>query len=282
LKVKVKKKETSTEKKPDTAEVVADEIVDPAEEAVAADGAADALNTEEIDEIIDEFTEDPIDDMTVDASAKKRESLSLNPAYRGLLPISLLAALIGLILGPVPVFLCVFFTGRTFYPLYVAAPLIMYFFNSLLRGGRDIRMVVITAVFSLASAYLTILASLAALYTAAINTSIFQIPIYTSWIIGEPAALPKTASTIIYPLLFTALGIAITAELLRSPKKKLPAAEYLRESDSLDDDSHDGGPLDDDSLVSEPIDDDLPDSDSCDSDSCDNDSPDSEDEGEPN
>ena len=137
-------------------------------------------------------------------------------AYDGLLPISLLAGLIGLLLGPIPAIASVLITGKVFYPLFIAAPLIMWFFGSLLKGGRDVRAVIVTAAFSLAATYLTAVACQAALYTSFHEYPIFRIPVITALIFGRLGALPASASAYVYSLLFTALGVFLASELTRS------------------------------------------------------------------
>ena len=153
-----------------------------------------------------------------------------NPAYNGLLPISLLAGLIGFLLGPIPAVLFTLLsdssnimvsgdiTSNIFYPLFVAAPLIIYLFNSLLKGGRDIRAIIVTAVFSLFSAYLTVLLCIVVtLYTAGVNLTVMQVLMEVTASIGRLDYLPisEFASAYAYPLIFTALGVVIAALLLR-------------------------------------------------------------------
>ena len=153
-------------------------------------------------------------DESTDESGGKSRARFKDPAYNGLLPISLLAGLIGLILGVLPAILSVLILGKAFYPLFIAAPLLIYLFNSLLKGGRDIRAFIITAVFSFVCAYLTALAVQAALYTHNYNESAFQIPVLLAMVIDKPWVLPASASAYAYPLIFTALGVIIVAELL--------------------------------------------------------------------
>ena len=169
-----------------------------------------AQEASEDDDLEEEILEEEISEDEV-----KRSSTLINPAYNGLLPISLLAALIGMLLGPIPVIAIVLIAGSVFYPLFVVAPLLMYFFNSLLKGGRDIRALIVTAVFSFASAYMAALACQAAIYTSFRNFSVFQIPTITALIFGRSGALPASASAYVYPLIFTALGVVIAAEMMR-------------------------------------------------------------------
>ena len=157
-----------------------------------------------------------------------------NPAYNGLLPISLLAGLIGLILGPVLPILCALLFGKVFYPLFIVGPLLMYFFNSLLKGGRGLRALIVNAVFSLAGAYLAAAACQVALYTKFYNISAFQIPVITALVIGRSGVLPASASAYAYPLVFTALGVVISALLLRGRIEVLDTDEVDDEAEAED------------------------------------------------
>jgi len=134
-----------------------------------------------------------------------------------LLPASLLAALIGLLLGPIPAVAGVLVANRIFYPLFAAAPLFMYLFNSLLRGGRDSRTLIVTIVFSILSAYLGAVMCQVAFFVAGDGVSIFRIPAITAMVFGVSGILPESASAYVFPLVFTALGVAVAAELNRGP-----------------------------------------------------------------
>ena len=164
-----------------------------------------------------------IDENTDNSNTKIRVAY-INHAYDGLLPVSLLAALIGALLGIIPATLLAYLTGILFYPFFIAAPLLAYLFNSLLKGGRDIRALVVTAVFSLACAYITALACQAALYTSAHNMSIFQILLLTGLELGESGVLPASASAYIYPLVFTVFGVAVVGVLLLSGERRVERA----------------------------------------------------------
>ena len=136
------------------------------------------------------------------------------PVFGGRLPVSLLAGLIGALLGAIPAVASILLFSGVFYPLYAAAPLLMLLFNKLLNGGRDIRATVVTAVFSLASAYMTAYACQAALYASSLDVSIFRIPVITFRVIGRSGILSPLVSSYIYPLVFTALGVFVAAEFL--------------------------------------------------------------------
>ena len=132
-----------------------------------------------------------------------------------LLPASLLAALIGLLLGPIPAIAGVLVAKTILYPLFAAAPLFMFLFNSLLKGERGVRMLIVTIIFSLASAYLGAVTCQVAFYVINDGISVFRIPAITAMVIGVSGILPASASAYVYPLVFTALGVAVAAELMR-------------------------------------------------------------------
>lgn len=134
----------------------------------------------------------------------------------------ILAAVFGAALAPVPAVLCAYLIGVPFYPLFVVAPLLIYFFNKLVRGTRSYFAVAVNIVFSLASAYITAIACQAALfisYTGMPLGSIFRL---TFEAFGRSGVLPSSASAYAYPLVFTLLGICAAWELLRV---KRPASD---------------------------------------------------------
>ena len=150
-------------------------------------------------------------------------------ANNRLLPISLLAGLTGFILGPIPSIVYSVIsakagnitgevTGFMFQPLLVATPLLIYLFNKLFKGGRGLSAVIVTAAFSLVGAYLTVLYCFAATTTIFDNESFLQIPIRTfTWLgSGSYFSITERPAAYAYPLLFSALGVAIAALLMRS------------------------------------------------------------------
>jgi len=130
-----------------------------------------------------------------------------------LLPATLLAALIGLLLGSIPAVAGVLIANMIFYPLFAAAPLIMLLFNSLLGGERGARALIVFIVFSLLSAYLGAVACQVAFYVIRDSISVFRIPVIITMVFGISGVLPASASAYVYPLVFTALGVAVAAEL---------------------------------------------------------------------
>ena len=188
----------------------------------AEDEAAD--NGEDADESEDSSESDVDVEGTDSDGEKPKTKVSvplINPAYNRQLPISLLAGLIGAILGPIPAVLLTYFTGAVFYPLFVVAPLLAYLFNKLLKGGRDIRALIAVGVFSLLSAYTTAVACRAALYVLSQKISVLEIPLLVALAFGRSGVIPDSASAYAYPLVFTALGLFVTWELLRAKEQGL-------------------------------------------------------------
>jgi len=214
---------------------VADESEDANEDGDESEDAS-----EDDDEDGDESEDASEDDDEANSKSEKTISLViLNPAYDGLLPASLLSALIGALLGLIPATLFTYITGTVFYPFFIAAPLLAFLFNSLLKGGRDIRALIATAVFSLLSAYVTAVSCQAALYTAIHNMSILQIPLLTSLAIGKSGVLPPSASAYAYALVFTVFGVVVTWELFKSGVWRTAGLESDDEDESEDDESDD-------------------------------------------
>ena len=205
-----------------------DELIDeitPDADAVVDEDTVEASKTEttcDIEGVSEDMSEDNADqiiedNIEVDTSARRGEGsiFLIDPAYNKLLPVSLLAALIGLLLGSVPAIAFVLIANKVFYPFFVATPLFIYLFNSLLKGGRDIRALITTIVFSLLSSYLSAVTCQVALFVSTSRDSIFQIPVIPALVFGRRGVLPASASAYAYPLVFTILGIVIAGLLLR-------------------------------------------------------------------
>jgi len=144
----------------------------------------------------------------------KNDLILINPAYTRRLPLSLIAAVIGGFLGLIPVTLYAYLFDSMFYPFFLVAPLLIYLLNSLLKGGRDIRSLIIIAIFSLASAYVAAIACQAALFIALYNIPISELPSITYHALDSPSVIPASASVRTYPLIFTLLGVVVAWELL--------------------------------------------------------------------
>jgi len=178
------------------------------------DDSEDEDVSEDEDDTEDEDAAEEEGETEIEAKAKDK-ILLIYPEYTKRLPFSLLAALIGAVVGIVPVVLCAYWFGTLFYPFYIAAPLLIYIPNTLFKGCRDIRALICNAVFSLASTYVGILSCRVALIMLYFEVPISRFPSFLIEAFGLPEILPETASAYVYPLLFTALGIAIIWELTR-------------------------------------------------------------------
>jgi hypothetical protein len=84
----------------------------------------------------------------------------------------------------------------------------------LLKGCRDYRAVILTAVFSLPGIYLTLLFQNAAVFAALYNIPLSNIPMIAITNIGR-LDFSEVSSDFIYALIFAALGIWISWELFR-------------------------------------------------------------------
>ena len=224
------------------------------------------LEEEKVGENSDAGEDESIDISSDDESAGKRKKKKgrkktgarlLDTAYNGLLPVSLLAALIGMILGPIPSVICILIVGKTFYPLFIAAPLLIYVFSALLKGGRDIRAIVITAVFSLAGAYLTAVSCEATYIAIEQRAFVLQIPLLIAMNLGSVDILPAFASAYIYPLIFTALGVVVAAQLLKG-RAKPPEPESEIQNMEIEDEDLYPQEEDDDQYPQEANDDQYP------------------------
>ena len=222
---------STTDDEVDLAGYTREEAAEDAEEDAIEDAEEDAAEDAE-EGAVEDAEEDATED--VRESEDKRGLLFINPAYNKLLPATVLAALIGLLLGSIPAIAVTLILGKVFYPLFIVIPLLIYLFNKLLKGGRDGRALIVTIVFSLAGAYLTALACQATLYVLYYDISVLQIPVITALVINRPGVLPSSASSYAYPLIFTVLGIFIAAELFRGREN---AESGMQDEELEDEDS---------------------------------------------
>jgi len=195
-----------------------DEIENLAEdEDEVGDEAGDEAG-EETGDVAGDDTVDEAGEETGDAAGDEDSADLSVPAYKGSFPASLLAALVGALLGPIPALLGVFISHRVFYPLFIAAPLFIYLFGLLFKSRRDISTLIIAVVFSLVSAYLTVLSCQAALYVIAYSKPLSGILLLIIITFGELRILPSSLSANVYPLIFTALGVVATWQLVLAKK----------------------------------------------------------------
>ena len=213
---------------------------DTADEVEATDDEGDDTVDEVEAETSDDGGDDTVDEVeAVDTSSDVGGVILIDPAYSKRLPFSLLAGLLGAILGMIPAALCTYWFGSTFYPLFVAAPLLIFLFNKLFKGGCDIRTLFITAGFSLASAYVTALASQVAILMLHFNLPVRYLLPFTAEALAEPDLLPWPVPVYVYPLVFVALGVAITWELLRNEAQRSSGGELKQENGEPDDGAED-------------------------------------------
>lgn len=210
-------------------------------------GGADKSDSESMDDADDDSADETTNEIETQAGegntppegeagaakVKKAKGI-LVPAYNGLLPASLLAGLIGAILGIIPATLLAYYTGTVIYLFFIAAPLLAVLFNWIIKGGRDIRALIVTAVFSIISAYLTAVFCQAALYTSVHNISLPQIPILATFALGKSGVIPAEFSAYAYPLVFTIFGIALAWELLIGGRQKVVVEGVADEDETPD------------------------------------------------
>jgi hypothetical protein len=135
----------------------------------------------------------------------------------GLLPISLVGGLLGMLVSILPATIWMILFKSLFYPLYLLIPVFIYGGITLFRGCRDIRAVVLTGFFSLAGAYLTSVSCQAAAYVADYKMSPVNIPLVVADLIGKKEALvdPFFSSANILPLTFTIIGFLVAMLFFR-------------------------------------------------------------------
>ena len=161
---------------------------------------------------------------------------TINPKETKLLHLSVIGAIIGMLVGFIPLTLITYIMGRVYYPLYVIIALMIYLFVRLFRGGRDIRTMIFASVLSLYAAYIARLACLAALYIRYYSLSFTKIPGLVLEAFGKRGTIPDVAtSSFVYPLVFTLLGIVLAIELFRGRVSVLSESNQALDSVSFDD-----------------------------------------------
>ena len=177
---------------------------------------ADAPEPGDADENEDPEPEDADENESVPQPAKKDKLSLVDPKYKITWLLTLPAGILGAVIGFILISLFTYSTGKVFFPLFVIAPLLAFLFNSLFKGGRDIRSLIVIAAFSLVFAYSTELAGRAALFARENNISAIKIPSLVVEAFGRIEAFASSLSDNTYPIVFTALGIFLTWELLRA------------------------------------------------------------------
>ena len=207
-----------------------------------ADEAED-LESEDTDESEDSESEDADETESMPRPAKKDKLSLVDHKYKITWLLSLPAGILGAVIGFILISLFTFYTGKVFFPLFVIAPLLAFLFNSLFKGGRDIRSLIVIAIFSLIFAYSAELAGRAALFARDSDMSAIKIPSLVMEAFGRIEAFTDSLSNNTYPLVFTALGIFLSWELLRVGRTVKIGSEIQdtesEESDTAPDDDVD-------------------------------------------
>jgi len=220
---------------PDELTEDADKADDEAKDAdadEADDGATDADKADDEEEESGE-AEDESKDKPAAAAAVKIKLSPIDSTDSKRLPLTIIACLLGAVIGAAPAALYTYFFESMFFPLFVIAPLLAYLLNRLLKGCRDCRAFAILTVFSLTSAYTTLIACRAAVFVLVNDMPIIDIPTLVGYAFGRAGAVSWSPSTIVYPLVFTVLGIFLAWELLRAERvaKLEPEASTEASSD---------------------------------------------------
>jgi hypothetical protein len=135
----------------------------------------------------------------------------------GLLPISFVGGLLGMLIGILPATIWMIIFRSVFYPLFMLVPVFIYGGITLFRGCRDTRAVILTGVLSLAGAYLTAVFCQSAAYVAKYKMSAINIPYVAADLIGKKGSLPDPffSTAGILPLVFTVMGFFVAMLLFQ-------------------------------------------------------------------
>ena len=132
----------------------------------------------------------------------------------GLVSMAVLGAVIGMLVGLIPVTAWTYVCKTDFFSLYALCPLAVYLFMRLFRADYDTSSITILVFFSAFGAYLALLSCQAAYHALTFKMSVLDIPLLTVLSLGKPGVIPPYASQIVFPLIFSALGIFISIALL--------------------------------------------------------------------
>jgi hypothetical protein len=140
---------------------------------------------------------------------------ALAARYDAVIPVSVIGGLIGMLAGTLPAAVWVLLFGASFPPLYALMPLLIWLAIKVFKGLTGRGGVITTAVFSLFGLYLTLLSCQAADHILRFRMSVFDLPLVTAAMIGRRGMLPGPvlSSAIVYPVIFTALGLFLAYEL---------------------------------------------------------------------
>ena len=160
------------------------------------------------------------EDQIFTPKAVKNPSVPKGQDGEGLVYLSVLGAVIGIVAGLIPVTVWTYLCKTDFFPLYALCPLAVYLFMRLFRAEYDTSAIMILVFFSVLGTYLALLSCQAAYSVISFKMSVMEIPILTVLSFGNPGILPRSASQIVFPVIFSALGIFTSIVLLAIGKDK--------------------------------------------------------------
>ena len=136
-------------------------------------------------------------------------------------PISVVGAFIGMLAGTLPASIWALVFSGVFTPLYVFVPLFIYYGIRIFRGYDGRRGFVLTLIFSLLGLYLTALSVLATVDVLRFKMFILNLPLVTIGMIGKSGipSSPFLSSANVFPVVFTAIGVALAYELLMKRRR---------------------------------------------------------------
>jgi len=162
-------------------------------------------------------------DMDNDEKTLEPESLDSTPVKKrrdgeGLVALAVLGALVGMVVGLIPVTVWTYVCKTDFFPLYALIPIAVYLFMRLFRAKHDTSSIMLLIFFSALGAYLALLSCQAAFDVISLKMSVLEIPLLTVLSIGKSGVIPLGASQLLFPVIFSALGIFASIALLSITK----------------------------------------------------------------
>ena len=158
-------------------------------------------------------------------SKKKTES--------GSLMMSIIGAFLGMIVGMIPyVIVTVLFKQLVASLIFFSLiPIGICFGIILFRGKKKIRSLVLIIIFSVIGMYLSVLLYEAAIIATAYGMPFYTIPVVFILILGTAEIYPIIASDSLYAVIFVALGVFVSWEILRYRAKKEAGEELGEEAE---------------------------------------------------
>lgn len=137
---------------------------------------------------------------------------------QGLLPISIVGALLGMLVGIIPSIIGILLFKSTYAVLFLTIPLGICGGIIMLKGYRDKCALILMIIFSLLGVYLTIVIYESAIFAVLYNMSLFNIPLITILMFGSADIWSSFSLNSIYAFIFVALGVWISWEILAKQK----------------------------------------------------------------